>query len=69
MGISTWGPDSGKDRKAYTANRSTFGPKTESIYTVEQVVDEMIKTWPDGSWQLDSERVAGREATLVKFVL
>ena len=44
-----------------------FGPKTESIYTVEQVVDEMIKTWPDGSWQLDSERVAGREATLLNL--
>jgi len=44
-----------------------FGPGPESIHTVGQVIDEMTKTWPDCGWQLDGERAAGREATLLSL--
>ena len=44
-----------------------FGPRPESIHTVEQLIEEMTKTWPLGGWQLDGERATGREATLLSL--
>ncbi len=44
-----------------------FGPESDSVTTVQQLVEKIVEQWKDGRWEVDSSHTAEHEAKLLSL--